>query len=282
MPRSLLTLTVSALLASVSHAAQVDSGVYWPTTRETSQKVVAQDGKQVYLGEKCDLKIQKAELVSRDNANDAFRLWLTVPYDARLESSYGTLIVDGMAYRQTGSGIFQKKTCSLEFPISGRDRAEQVAEYFAVQPYLREHPRHCLEVSFVPAKKAFAPGEEVRVALRIRNVGQTAVAFKKGGRNRAQRDNQYVFSARYQGRQVKDVGTSDHAGGLATRQVIKPGRVFEDQVNLAKWFSFDKPGVYEVLGSYYMEFFNPEDESWRTIWEDYATADFLVRVAGKR
>ena len=46
----------------------------------------------------------------------------------------------------------------------------------------------------------------------------------------------------------------------------------------AKWFAFDKQGTYSVLGSYYLEFCDPEGDSGFAIWEDYATAPFTVKV----
>ena len=110
-----------------------------------------------------------------------------------------------------------------------------------------------------------SPLEDVIVTLRITNVGTNAVSFMQGGRNRAARDNQYTFSARSRGKQVEDVGTSYHFGGLAVRRVLRPGDVFEDKVSLKKWFSFKDAGMYEMHGSYYVDFQDPEDDSWRTI-----------------
>jgi len=62
---------------------------------------------------------------------------------------------------------------------------------------------------------------------------------------------------------------------------LSPGEVFEDKISLSKWFAFDKPGMYVIHGSYYLDFHDPDAESllwWRTIWEDYASAEFTVRI----
>jgi hypothetical protein len=40
--------------------------------------------------------------------------------------------------------------------------------------------------------------------------------------------------------------------------------MFEDKMNLNKWFSFKEVGMYEVHGSYYLDFQDPEDGSWNT------------------
>src|SRR5262249_28752585 len=112
----------------------------------------------------------------------------------------------------------------------------------------------------------------------VTNVGDNTLSFQKGGRNRALRDNQYIFSAYWNGKQVADIGSSYHMGGLSTRKVLKPGETFEDRVSLSKWFAFDKGGLYEVHGAYYMEFYDPNASTWRPIWEDYVSADFQIRI----
>jgi len=41
---------------------------------------------------------------------------------------------------------------------------------------------------------------------------------------------------------------------------------------------FHPSGTYEVHGSYYLEFNDPDTKSWRTIWEDNVSADFRVGI----
>jgi hypothetical protein len=217
-------------------------------------------------------------MFSQKNENDRFYLAVTIPYDASLGPSSYLLLVDGTWYRQVASGSSKKETSSLGFNVAGEGKAKQVADYFGTSLRYRRHPGHHLQVSFITAKQEFETGEEVIVTLKITNVGPNAVSFMKGGRNRAARDNQYIFSARYRGIQVEDVGSSYHLGGLASRRLLRPGGVFEDQVKLNKWFSFKEAGMYEVHGSYYLDFQNPEDDSWKTIWEDYVSADFIVTI----
>jgi len=276
--KTLITSIVLLISVSVCAADQPDDGIYLRAKGEPSPWIKSQDGQKIFLGKKQTLEVQKSELFSQNNANTEFYLSVTVPYDEDIGPSTYILIVDGTAYRQAGSGSSQKETSSLSFYISEKKKAEQVSEFVNTPVVYRRHPRHNLQVSFTPAKQEFSAGDEVTATLKIKNVGTNEVSFMKGGRNRAARDNQYIFSARLGGKQVDDVGTSYHFGGLASRRVLKPGEIFEDTISLNKWFSFDKPGMYEIHGSYYLDFKDPDDESWRTIWEDHVSADFAVRI----
>jgi hypothetical protein len=259
-------------------ARQAENGFYERSQDSSASLVKTQDGQEVRLGKRRTLQILKAEMFSQNNENNRFRLSVTVPYDPRLGPSSYILIVDGTAYQQVGSGSSRGKTSSLSFEVTGDDNAKQVAKYFRTSPPYRRHPGHELQVSFILEKQEFEGGEDVVVTLRITNVGTQAVTFMQGGRNRAARDNQYIFSARYQGKQVKDIGTSYHFGGISVRRVLEPSEVFEDKVSLNKWFLFPEAGVYEIHGSYYLAFQDPADDRWKTIWEDYASADFIVRI----
>lgn len=255
-----------------------DNGIYLREQGEPAPWIMSQDGQKLFFGSRQDIKVQKSELLSQDNANAGFYLSLTIPYDAAIDSSTYVLIVDGTAYRQSGSGALQEKASSISFYIAGEEKAKQVAAYFGTPLLYRRHPRHNLLVSFTPAQQEFPVGVEVTVTLRIANVGKNSISFVKGGRNRASRDNQYVFSARYRGKQVEDIGSSDHFGGMSVKYVLKPGQVFEDEIGLSRWFAFAEPGMYEVHGAYYLAFTDLDADSWRTIWEDYASADFLVVI----
>lgn len=258
--------------------ASPDDGIYLQAHAEPSPSIVSQDGQRLFLQAKQTLEIRDRQFVSQNNGNTRFHLALSIPYDERVGPSTYVLVVAGTAYRQAGSGASAEETSSLSFYISGQENAQQVAEFMETPVVYRRHPGHSLLVTFIPTKQEFSVGEEVSATLRIVNVGTNRVSFMKGGRNRAARDNQYIFSAQLAGEQVTDVGTSLHFGGLAVRRMLNPGETFEDEIALSKWFDFAKPGTYEIHGSYYLAFNDPDAESWRTIWEDYVSADFLLRV----
>ena len=279
------TTTMLLLLvgACALGADQPGDGIYLWSKDGSAPPITSQAGKKMFLGARQDLKIQSLDLSSRNNANTRFNLSLTLPYDKNIGPSSYILIVSGTAYEQIASGAgrenaSQEKTSSISFRILGDKNARQVSQYLKTPIVYRKHPRHNLLVSFTPTKQEFSIGDEVTATLRITNVGTNTISFLQGGRNRAERDNQYVFCARYKLQQVEDIGTSGHTGGLGRWCVLKPGEVFEDKISLSKWFSFDKAGTYEVHGSYYLDFNDPDDESRRTIWEDYVSADFIVII----
>lgn len=259
-------------------ADQPGDGIYLWSQDGSAPWIMSQDGDKLFLGARQNLKIQSCDLSSQNNANTRFDLSVTVPYDKNIGPSSYTLIVSGTAYRQNASGAAVGKTSDLHFAISGDKNAQQVSQYLKTPIVYRRHPRHNLLVSFTPTKQEFGVGDEVTATLRIKNVGTNTISFAQGGRNCAARDNQYVFSARYNGRQVEDIGTSWHEGGRVARRVLKSGETFEDKISLSKWFSFDKAGTYEIHGSYYLDFWDPDSQYWRTIWEDCVSADFIVAI----
>jgi hypothetical protein len=188
------------------------------------------------------------------------------------------LAIGGNVYRQGGSGDSAKQTSLLTFQILGEDNAKQVASYFDIPIAYHRHPGHKLRVTFTPTKQSFASGTEVTAVLRITNVGAEPIAFMKGGRNRGSRDNQYIISANRYTQPVPDIGNSQHFGGMAGKYVLQPAATFEDTISLSKWFAFDTSGHYFIHGSYFLDFVEPDAESWRTIWTDYVSADFVVKI----
>jgi hypothetical protein len=208
---------------------------------------------------------------------------VTIPNEGNEAGSINILAVGGRIYARNGWGS-NASSSELQFPFSSDDNAKALAHYFGVPITYRKHPGYNLLVTFTPSRPAFAVGEPVEVTMRIQNVGSNAFAFQVGGRNRAARDCQYTFVARLADKQVEDIGSSINFGGLSVDRVLKPAEVFTNTVVLNKWFAFDKPGDYRILGSYYMAFKHIDETNapgrtwWEPVWEDYATADFTVKI----
>ena len=236
--------------------------------------------RQLSLGDEVPFAPLRSQIIPNDNWNRSFQLSIHLPFDERFKSANQHILVIGeRVFRQGGSGTQGREQSSLHFTLNGKRAAEAVAVFLGADLKYRRHPGHQISLEWVPTKNEFQVGEPVTVKLRVRNAGKKAFAFEKGGRNRAARDNQFRFTAEHNGKPVIDIGSTNNFGGISVSRTVKPGEVFEDEVDLRKWFAFDKPGHYDILGSYYMAMQNPEaDARGRTIWEEWVTNQFHLRV----
>ena len=280
-------LHVSALLlfstATFARGSGLPDGFYRQVYSNATLSVRAEDGRPVGISTNREVvNIRTVRLSSRDNWNMRFYLDIETPYDETLDKGpWYALVVNNKMYRQTSSGSSGRVSSSLGFNVESRVDAEAIAGFLSVKPLYRHHPGHQLAVTLEPARAQVSPGENVQITLRILNVGTNTIAFWKGGRNRAMRDNQYEFIARYKGKPIEDIGIAGHFGGLSTIKLMKPQDVFEDTVDLGKWFTLTKPGFSTVLGVYFMEFMDPDTSSslsWFPIWEDRVAAEFTIEV----
>lgn len=284
-PKPTLVSTVRAIavwicfvFSGTAYGQAVPDGFYLLSNDSSAPSVPARNGEQILVGLAQEIRVMRSVLYSEDNANSRFilNIWISHAALAAAPSMPFALVVSGRAYVSGGGS--SSDDVPVDFRISGGENAEQVARYLDTTVNYRRHPKHELLVEFIPRKERFRIGDEVRVKLRVTNVGNNAVSFLKGGRNRGVRDNQYAFSAWLFGRQVRDIGSNIDHGGIGVMRVLAPGEVFADEVSLNMWFSFDQPGRYEVHGSYLLDFSDPDGESFGIMWTDYVSADFTVRI----
>ncbi|MBI2921092.1 MAG: hypothetical protein HYY18_08415 [Planctomycetes bacterium] len=277
MRKILWAIGLAGALVLPAAAEEDGDGLFALGDATAARKATAADGRVIGLGDRLTHEVQEARLTSRDNANREYALQLKFPFIEDLGRTRTVLVVKGTAHLQSSSGSEADKSSSLGFQVSGRENAEAVAAHFGIKPKFRVHPGHRLSVSFVPAEEEFGVEGAKTITLRIENVGETAVYFQVGGRNRAARDNQFVFRATDGDKPLPDIGSDQHMGGISTIRELKPGEVFEHPVDLALWFSFEKPGTFFVHGSYHLDFFESRKYT-EPLWEDWATAEFRVRI----
>lgn len=280
---SALLFSIAALfMAAQAESSDLDDGFYLITADTTAPSVTTAGGWTVHVGEPTTVSLVQATLRSQDNWNQRFQLDLEVPQaptGTEEPPQWRVLVVNGTAHRQlsAGSGTAPGRS-TMGFTVFTRADANAVAGYFQVQPRLRRHPGHQIAVRFEPPTDPARPGEAIAVTLQIENVGSRPIIFQQGGRNRAERDNQYDFIARRLGRALPDIGTSMHFGGLSHNVTLEPGEVFADSVDLAKWFTFNEAGVHDVLGTYVMALKGPADFVF-TVWEETVAAPFTLEVS---
>ena len=240
--------------------------------------VVDAEGRRWFWAGELDLPIQAAEIAAQDNANEEFRLTLEVPYDAEIHSRNYGLWLDGELLRHAGTGSDANAGASIHFRFRGGDRARRIADFLKIPVRRRERPDGVLAVAFAPAKAEFELGEIVMATMRVVNAGPAALVFRQGGMNRGSRDNQYAFTASRAGEPVPDVGSEFHRGGLSIQRELKPGEAFEARVSLNDWFTFDRPGRYEIRGTYRMEIWPAAGAETALPWDETLGAGFAVDI----
>jgi hypothetical protein len=277
-------------------AAQAPAdGLYLAADGAPATELRTEDGETVFLGARQDLQLQDKWLKFRGieerqlqplysgNWEATFNLQLTAAYDERNKPHI--LVVAGTVYRQSGAGAFTTPTSSgssLHFGIWDEKHAAEVARYFDIPIQYPTHPGHRLRVWFTPDKPFFSRGEPVTVTLHIENLGDEPVRFLRRGRGPGEtpesRDNQFVFAAYQNGQSIPDIGRSSNADVLSGSVELNPGASFEDSANLDNWFEFNGAGNYQVHGSYFLSFLKPESRLFDSIWAEYVSSDFSVRI----
>lgn len=234
-------------------------------------------------------QIGKVKIFSVSNDNRSYNINIDALRSFSLPRSKIALIAGNETIGFWGNGVDEKGECnSLETTVYDPGVIPLIAQYFHVDVVNRRHPGYQMLVEYTPDKPAFALGDAVVVTLRITNVGTNDFTFIEGGRQRGARDNQFAFSAEhmggkvvhgvYVGEMLPDIGDPMNWGGVGVTVKLKPGRTREIKVDLNKWFHFEPKSQYSIRGSYYIEFVNSNDMNFVTIWEDYACAEFMVKI----
>ena len=257
-------------------------GIYYAAqgadaARKLAGTAVDTDRGKAVLGALIPQAVASAKLVSRDNFNRGYELLVTTAFDAKKGDLSKVLVLGRHAYLSYGGGSSGNETSHLSFRVPGGEAVTEVERHFQIKATHRRHPGHALRVAFVPVKEPMEAGGPMEVELRIENVGDKPIVFVRGGMNRGSRDNQFSFVAHGR-RAVPDVGDPHHMGGIMTTVRLAAGGRHTQRVDLARWFAFE-PGGYTLIGSYAMQFLDTAVEDWGpTVWEDFATAAFHIRV----
>lgn len=276
-----ITTLILLTCAGVLCADPPVDGIYLLSKNESAPVIINQDGEKLRVGNKQEYNITNKKMYSRNNANTMYHLELTAPHDDEISHLSHVLIVSGVAFKQCFTVITPNTDTTIGFTVFGDANAKQVSQYIRTPIIQRKHPRHTICVSITPQKNAFNIGENVCISLKINNVGDNVISFRHGEWNRGtNRNDQYTFLARLDGIQVDDVYSGSNLGerGQSRVVILKPGESFKDEVNLNKWFAFDKHGTYQILGSYHMEFSDPDPNKTGMIWDDFASAHFNIRI----
>jgi len=259
-------------------------GLYFVSKDESAPSVTTEEGSTIRLGKKAEIQILSAHVYSQDNANSDFGIRLeTSHYSIDPQTEPVALRVGDQGYIPNGWG----GNNVMFFKIHGQDTAKSIAKALSVECALRFPPGYKIFPQFIPAQSSFPTNGPVAVKFVLKNLDDRTLTFQRGGQQRGSRDNQYGFRAMLIGnpggppiQPVTDTGNPVNWGGLCGLVKLEPGKVFDDQIDLKRWFSFDKPGTYQIHGFYQMAFYQEGKEfaPWNMIWTGYASADFTVTV----
>lgn len=215
-------------------------------------------------------------LRAQDNDNRRFLLWVALPWTKAAPPPL-VLRVGGEVFAQSSSGASEGQERDYTFVIDGEPSAQAVARYLGVKVEARVHPGHQLVTHFTTDRDTFSVGEPVEATLTIKNVGTTTVRLMDGGYQRGPRNNQFFFSAFYNGKPLPDTGDPTSFGGLAGAVEIPPGKSFTKRVKLSDWFDLSSPGYYNLLGTFILDLVAPGPDM-QMIWEDYASGQFAFSI----
>jgi len=225
-------------------------------------------------------QIGQVTISSQSNDNKHYYLSIHALHSFSLPCTQIELVVSNETIRFNSQGMdAQGHFTSMATTVDNPNVIPQIAQHFNAKVLKRRHPGDRMLVEFIPDTPEFTAGKPVTVKLRITNIGDHDFAFIQGGRQRGSRDNQFTFSAELIGdKMVPDTGDPRNFGGMGFSVKLKPGESHEIPVDLTKWFNFQRNATYNIRGSYYMEFVDPNNRDPYTIWEDYACAEFSIRI----
>ncbi|PHS14825.1 MAG: hypothetical protein COA78_05420 [Blastopirellula sp.] len=242
----------------------------------------------VRLGKLISDQIKDVEIISLSNDNELFRMNFKsrVPSTVDPDFRYMAVCINNcvMPIWSQAEPKLPDSMVQLGARIQGKKVMQKIAIAYDIKPQLRKHPGHKFLVHWVLDKKEYAPGEKIDVTLRITNVGKKPFWFRRGGMNRAARDQQFAFVAMRSygnGKPVPDIGDGNNFGGISQQLKVEPGKSLEIPIQLNLWFKLDTPDTYQVTGIYRMPI-GSGDGKYGTVWDDFAVGEFKVVITEKK
>lgn len=191
----------------------------------------------------------------------------------------GVLVLGGRVIEGSSSGS-DDRGCHTPIELDAAD-ASAAARFFGTVRRDRVPVGEHLVGSF-STRPHFVVGERIEVVLTITNPGPP-LRWRRGGRTRGVRDNQFGFEVRRDGARLPSIDAHD-LGGLATFRLLGSGEHAEVVAPLAPWTDLTVPGRYEVTCRYETELILPDRdlsglETRGSVWDRtfVGTTQFEIR-----
>jgi hypothetical protein len=263
----------------------VDDGLYFLRTDGDGPRVRLNDGSRVVLGRRLGPAAGKLSMWSlrNDNSEFEFRFSPRDPMPDEVRDGPTVLVADGVPVRTEATATARNRNGSLELygTVEGDVAADLFGERLRGEVRRRVHPGHRFEVTWTPDRREYKVGEPVKLKLRLRNAGTTAVRFAalRGGGGPGGAFRFLAHRRGGHGEPVPEIAERDLTRLLlcSNSQTLRPGETYTETIALDKWFRFDRPDEYRVTGII-ATLVRPDNDDRPLDWEEVAAADCRVRV----
>jgi len=278
----MIALLLTWLGAASAAEGRLADGIYFVSRSEEGTAIERVDGTRIFITGLATKAFGTAKVTSVANDNSLYRLDLTNagPFSPEVQLPVLAVCLDGICLSVVSqSDPHPDGTVDLIAYVPGQEVAERVAKSLGIKARARQHPGHILVARWKPMTLSYGLGEPLVLRMEIENVGQKTVCFQDGGRQRGARNNQFAFIAHRglgSGPAIPDTGDPQHFGGMGNHRTLGPGEVFKKEVDVTKWFKFEKPGSYKLTCLYQTELF--ERDVTFAIWDEYVVGDCIVVV----
>ncbi len=228
------------------------------------------------------IKWKELHIFSVNNENTEFYAYFIFSPMKDSLKNY-SLMLDDTLYGYGGSGKSNEEY-HTQFNLDER-RARLLGKVMNTEVKYRKHPGHQFELQFITDKEKYKVGDTVNVNFVVKNTGKNTVLYGHGGayRNATGRNDNFMFTATLNGDTLPDCCASMCFGGLFSYQPLASGASDTIQECVSKWISFNRPGIYEITGSYHFALEHEKENReypWdaHLIWSDEPRTVFTVVV----
>jgi hypothetical protein len=280
-----LTLALLPLLACQAWAQA--GGLYFISVQPTDKPITTLDGRMMFLGRPFAEKIDEVDLISQTNDDSDYSLVLkqNKPYSIDVSTRAIALVLQKKALFFGGCGGSPTQR-DYATHLSDPDFIRNTEAFFKIMRQDRKHPGHQFTARFAVNAEGYELSQPVIVTLEITNCGTQPFTIESPGVPKGMTD-VFTFTAHGSGTSQWDMPNNAVASKpyrpaplemLTQLVAIKPSATLGISVDLKKYLIIKKKGLYSCRGTYAFKVMDPAPKAHKVLWDDYATADFEVRI----
>ena len=184
----------------------------------------------------------RAFVYATDNGNTRYSLGVSFPPGT---CDLGGVVVLGNGLVGSSAYGHAKNECMLFFELTPA-LATRAAAVLGTGRRDRSEIGQWVTGRFAPTRPVYAAGQPVEIVLWLESPPEVdTIRWKRGGRSRGPRDNQFSFTITRDGQALPPIAGFD-MGGISTRESLPGGGRSELRTPLAPWGDVGVPGRYVV------------------------------------